>query len=84
VSISLAQQPAVVGDHVRVAFAEFPEEARRALHIGEQEGDGACRESHRSNHHLYRVGVPLIEIEGLQAAEDVDAESVHTGGELVA
>ena len=39
---ALAHQPPVVGEDVGVAVAELLQQARRALDVGEDEGDGAA------------------------------------------
>ena len=45
-SKALAQDPPLVGQHLPVVVAELLQQARRALDVGEQERDGAARESH--------------------------------------
>ena len=39
-----AKQPSVVGEHVGVAVAKLLDEPRRALDVGEEEGDGSGRQ----------------------------------------
>jgi len=40
----LAQRPSVIGERIRVGVAQLVEQLRRALDVGEEEGDGARRE----------------------------------------
>jgi hypothetical protein len=42
----LAQEPAVVGHDLPVAIAEFLQQPRRALDVGEEKGDGPAWKSH--------------------------------------
>ena len=41
----LAEQPVVIGQHLRIAVAERLEQARRALDVGEHQGDGPRRKA---------------------------------------
>jgi hypothetical protein len=38
----LAQHPPMLGEHVRVAFTELVQQARRTFHVREEKGDGSC------------------------------------------
>jgi len=39
----LAQETLVLGEHAAIAFSQLPEQARRALDVREEKGNGAPR-----------------------------------------